>query len=66
MRSPPKIEKKKKSKKNLEFKIQNLEFFFFSTFKSVKSPVSGKENVLFPDSPDFENYLNVRTGRDVQ
>ena len=29
-------------------------------------PVSGKENVQFPDSPDFENFLDFRTGRDVQ
>jgi hypothetical protein len=39
---------------------------FFSIFHSVKSPVSGKENVRFPDSPDFENSPDFRTGRDVR
>ena len=34
-------------------------------FKSFKSPASGKENVLFPDSPYFENFPDFRTGRDV-
>ena len=37
-----------------------------SIFKSVKSPVSGKKNVQFADSPDFENFLHFCTGRDVQ
>ena len=37
--------------------------FFFS---SVKSPASGKENVRFPDSLDFENLPDFRTGRDVR
>ena len=32
---------------------------FFSIFKS---PASGKENVRFPDSPDFENLLDVMSG----
>jgi hypothetical protein len=32
-------------------------------FKSVKSPASGRENVRFPDSPDFENLPDFRTGR---
>ena len=40
--------------------------FFISIFKNVKSPVSGKENVRFPDSPDFENSLDFQTGRDVR
>ena len=31
-----------------------------------KSPASGKENVRFPDSPDFENSPDFRTGRDVR
>ena len=35
-------------------------------FSSVKSPASGKENVRFPDSPDFENLPDFRTGRDVR
>ena len=39
---------------------------FSSIFKRVKSPASGKENVRFPDSPDFENLLDFRTGRDVR
>ena len=40
--------------------------FFLAIFKSVKSPASGKENVRFPDSPDFENLPDFRTGRDVR
>jgi hypothetical protein len=53
-------------KKKIETKI--LIFFFFSLniFHSVKSPASGKENVRFPDSPDFENSPDIRTGRDVR
>ena len=31
-----------------------------------KSPASGKENVRFPDSLDFENLTDIRTGRDVR
>ena len=38
----------------------------FSIFKSVKSPAFGKENVRFPDSPEFENLPDFRTGRDVR
>ena len=33
------------------FKLEK-KFDFFSTFKSIKSPVSGKEIVRFRDSPD--------------
>ena len=40
--------------------------FFFSNFKSVQSPASGKENVRFPNSLDFENLPDFRTGRDVR
>ena len=39
-------------------------FLIFSS--SFKSPASGKENVRFPDSPDFENLPDFRTGRDVR
>ena len=35
-------------------------------FLSVKSPTSGKENVRFPNSPDFEKVLDFRTGDDVR
>ena len=28
--------------------------------------MSGKENVRFPDSPDFDNLSNFRTQRDVR
>jgi hypothetical protein len=56
-----KILKKKNLKKNL-----TIFFFLSSTFKSGKSPASGKENVRFPDSPDFENLPDFRTGRDVR
>ena len=34
--------------------------------KSVKSLASGKENVWFPDSLDFENLPDFRTEHDVQ
>ena len=47
-------------KKNFE---KNIFLIFFSIFKS---PVSRKENILFPDSPDFENLPDFRTGRDVR
>ena len=62
---------KKNLKKKFEifFKIFFLKFsfldFFFLIFRSFKSPASGKENVRFPDSPDFENSPDFRTGRDV-
>ena len=49
-----KICKRKLKKKNLDF---------FSIFKS---PASGKENVQFPDSLDFENLVKFQTGRDVR
>ena len=42
--------------KNLEKKM----------IKSVKSLASGKENVRFPDSPDFENLPAFRNGCDVR
>ena len=38
---------------------------FFSVFKSVKSPASVKENVWFPDSPDFKSLPDF-TRSDVQ
>ena len=37
----------------------------FSQYGSLSSPASGKENVRFPDSPDFENLPDFRTGRDL-
>ena len=42
--------KKKFEKKNLKFY-----FFYFIFFPIFNSPASGKENVRFPDSPDFDN-----------
>ena len=39
---------------------------FIIIFKSFKSPASGKENVRFPDSPDFETFPDFQTGRDVR
>ena len=41
-------------------------WIFKNIFKSVKSPASEKENVRFPDSPDFENLPDFRTGRNVR
>jgi hypothetical protein len=35
--------------------IKKIWFFFSSIFNSANSLASGKENVRFPDSPDFEN-----------
>ena len=69
--------KKKLKKKELKKKIwkkkfekkKNIYIFFWifsSIFKSFKSPASGKENVRFPDGPDFENLPDFRTGRDVR
>ena len=54
-----------------ENKQKNLEIFFlkfllFLKVLKLKSPASGKENVRFPDSPDFENLPDFRTGRDVR
>jgi hypothetical protein len=51
-----------KEKENLKKKF----IFFFSIFISVHSPVSGKENVRFPDSSNFENFPDLRAGRDVR
>ena len=36
---------------------------FFPIFSSDKSPASGKENVRFLVSPDFENLPDFRTGQ---
>ena len=52
-----------KIEKNLK---KNYFLIFSSIFKSFKSPASRKENVRFPNSPDFENLPDFRTGRDVQ
>ena len=57
-------------KKKLKIWKKNLKFFFWKNFLDFfsisKSPASGKENVRFPDSPDFENLLDFQTGRDIQ
>ena len=34
--------------------------------KTLKSSASGQETVRFSDSPDFENFPDFRTGRDVR
>jgi hypothetical protein len=39
---------------------------YISIFNSVESPVSGKENVLFPDIPDFVNFTDFQIRRDVR
>jgi hypothetical protein len=43
-----------------------LFFFYFLIYflflKSIKSLVSVEENVWFPDSPDFGNLADFRTG----
>ena len=38
----------------------------FEIFSIFKSPASRKENVRFPDSPDFDNLPDFRTGLDVR
>ena len=48
------------SKKGHFSKSPILNTFYFS-FKGVKIPVSGKENVRFTDSPDFEILPDFRT-----
>ena len=48
---------------NKQKKILKKKWFLFFIFKSVKSPASGKENIWFPDSTDFENWRN--SGPDV-
>ena len=45
--------------------FKNKQNFFFFYFKRVKSPASGKEDVQFPDSLDFENLPDFRTRRDA-
>ena len=39
---------------------------FLKFFSIFKSPASRKENVRFPDSPDFDNLPDFRTGLDVR
>ena len=53
-------------KKILKKKIEKIEkkIKIISIFKSVKSLVSGKEDVRFLDSPDFENLSDFWTGCD--
>ena len=54
-------------RKKIREKLENNFFgIFFSISKSVKSPMSGKENVQFQDSPNFENLPDFRTRHDVQ
>ena len=52
-------------KKNFEKEILNFFFFliFSPIFSSDKSPASGKENVRFLVSPDFEGLPDFRTGQ---
>ena len=57
--------------KEFEKKMKwNFSFFFvlfISIFKSFKSPASGKKNVQFLNSPDFDNNCpDFRTGRDIR
>ena len=52
--------------KILKKKIEKTIGFFIFIFNCVKSLPSGKNNVLFPDSPDFENFPDFRTGRNVR
>jgi hypothetical protein len=49
--------------KNLFFFFLDFFLIFSSIFKRANSPASGKENVRFPDSPDFENLPDFPTGR---
>ena len=62
-----KQKKKKILKKNFE---KNFFWNFFLKkiliFSSDKSTASGKVNVRFLVSPDFEHLLDFRTGRDLR
>ena len=55
-----KIDQKNHEKNIFEKKKKN------NSFKSVKSPASGKGNVQFPDSSDFENLPDFCTRCDVR
>ena len=50
-------------KKNFENFFLDFFLIFFPIFSSDKSPASGKENVRFLVSPDFENLPDFRTGQ---
>ena len=54
--------------KQKKFIKKKMKLDFFSIKISVKSlsPASGKENVRFLDSPDFESLPDFPTGRDVR
>jgi hypothetical protein len=52
---------KKSLKKSLKKKLKI--YIFFPIFKC---PASGKENVQFPDSPDFEKLPDSGAGLDVR
>ena len=52
--------------KQKKINLEKKKMIFFSIFESLKSPLSEKEKVRFPDGPDFENLLDFRTGRDVR
>ena len=56
------LESKINKQKSLHFVFD----IFFDISKLLKSPASGKENVWFPDSPDFENLSDFRIRRDVR
>ena len=50
-------------KKSWKKKLKNIFWFFvLFDFKSFKSQASGKENVWFPESLDFENSPGFQTG----
>ena len=48
------------------WKKKILDFCGGGLFSIFKSPVSGKENIWFPDCPDFEHLPDFQTGGDVR
>ena len=60
------INKQKKFEKKMKKKKKIVVVVVLSIFISVRSPVSGKENVRFPDSQDFEKIPDLWNGHDVR
>ena len=63
-----KVNKQKRiwNKRNFKSLKKKKYLFFFLVSKSFKSLASGKENFPFPDSPDFDSFLDFQTRHDVR